>query len=73
MREFRSMKIWQGARKLCKEVYKIEYPSIERFGIESQIRRAVVSISSNIAEGCGRRTNYTKPNPTTTHPPFKLK
>ncbi|MDQ1140354.1 four helix bundle protein [Pedobacter agri] len=52
--------VWKGARVLSKEVYlaSSQFPSEEKFGLTSQIRRAVVSIPSNIAEGCGR--NYPK-------------
>lgn len=54
--------VWKGARVLSKEVYlaSSQFPSEEKFGLTSQIRRAVVSIPSNIAEGCGR--NYPKDN-----------
>lgn len=46
------------ARQLVKQVYLItgDYPIDERFGLTSQIRRSAISIPSNIAEGCGRRT-----------------
>ena len=54
------LEVWKQARILSKEIYlaSSQFPNDERFGLTSQIRRAVVSIPSNIAEGCGR--NYPK-------------
>lgn len=48
--------VWKKGIELVKEVYRAtqSYPQEEVFGITSQIRRCVVSIPSNIAEGCGR-------------------
>jgi four helix bundle protein len=56
---FSGLKIWQLARQLVKQVYLItqNYPREELFGLSSQMRRAAVSIPSNIAEGCGRGTD----------------
>ncbi|MFK7907502.1 MAG: four helix bundle protein [Chitinophagales bacterium] len=56
---FKNLNIWKLSRELVKEVYLItkEFPADERFGLTSQIRRCVVSIPSNIAEGCGRGTD----------------
>jgi len=50
--------VWQHAHKLTLLVYKLTeaFPSSERFGMISQIRRSSVSVSANIAEGFGRRT-----------------
>lgn len=55
---FRDLIVWQRAIKLCKEVYCLtsSFPSAEQFGLTNQLRRAAVSISSNIAEGYGRST-----------------
>jgi len=57
MQDFRNLDVWQRARKLNKTIYQAtaDFPKSEMFGLRSQIRRACVSICSNIAEGCGRR------------------
>ncbi len=53
---YRDLQVWQEGRKLSSVIYKItaSFPSSEQFGITNQMRRAVVSIPSNIAEGFGR-------------------
>ena len=55
----RDLKVWQESIELVKEVYDLltDFPKNEEYGLSLQIRRAVVSIPSNIAEGCGRGTN----------------
>ena len=55
---FLHLEIWKRSRKLVKEIYSItkSFPSEEKFGLTSQIRRCAVSVPSNIAEGCGRGT-----------------
>ncbi|MBZ5559606.1 MAG: four helix bundle protein [Acidobacteriia bacterium] len=57
MQDFRNLSVWQMARRLTKSIYEmtVDYPESEAFGLRSQMRRASVSICSNIAEGCGRR------------------
>lgn len=53
---FRELIVWQRAIELCTAVYSLtaSFPAEERFGLTSQLRRAVVSVSSNIAEGYGK-------------------
>ena len=53
---FEKLGVWKLSVDLIKEVYKItkNYPDEEKFGIVSQLRRAAVSISSNLAEGSSR-------------------
>ena len=53
---FRDLKVWQKAMLLVEDVYRAskQFPRDERFGLTSQLRRAAVSIPSNIGEG-GRR------------------
>ena len=58
MRNFQDLAIWKRSHALAIEIYKLTktFPKDEVFGQVSQIRRAIVSIPTNIAEGCGRRT-----------------
>ena len=62
IRHFTDLHTWKQAHNLVLEVYKItkKFPEDERFGIISQMRRAAVSITSNIAEGFGRETSKEK-------------
>ena len=54
---FRNLKVWQGAMTLVEEIYRTTatFPRDERFGLTAQIRRAAVSIASNIGEGKRRK------------------
>ncbi len=56
MRNFRSLDIWKRAIALSRDVYLLtkNFPESEKYGLSTQIRRAVVSIASNIAEGSAR-------------------
>ncbi|MEM9327082.1 MAG: four helix bundle protein [Bacteroidota bacterium] len=55
---FERLEVWKKSRALVKHVYDTtrSFPEEEKFGLTSQIRRAAVSISSNIAEGSTRRS-----------------
>ncbi|CAN5778526.1 four helix bundle protein [soil metagenome] len=55
---YKNLIVWQKSIQLVKLIYQItqKFPSDEKFGLISQMRRAVVSIPSNIAEGQARRT-----------------
>src|SRR5947209_18411405 len=55
---YRDLVVWQQAIELVTEVYRNtdSFPDRERFGLTSQIRRAAVSVPSNVAEGQGRLT-----------------
>lgn len=56
MHNYKELKVWQKSIDLTIELYKVlsGFPADERFGLISQIKRASVSIPSNIAEGAGR-------------------
>jgi four helix bundle protein len=58
LKSYKELKVWQKAYNLCIEIYKITrtFPKEELYGLTSQIRRAAVSVPSNIAEGYGRKT-----------------
>ena len=53
---FRDLRVWQAAMDLVEQVYRItqSFPREEMYGLTSQVRRAAVSIASNIAEGHSR-------------------
>jgi four helix bundle protein len=56
VRNFKELRVWQGAMELVENVYRLSaaFPPEEAYGLKSQIRRAAVSIPSNIAEGQSR-------------------
>ncbi|MBM4279061.1 MAG: four helix bundle protein [Deltaproteobacteria bacterium] len=58
LKNYKELKVWQKAYQLCLKIYKTtkSFPKEERYGLTSQIRRASVSVPSNIAEGYGRKT-----------------
>ncbi len=58
MRSHKDLDVWKMAVKLAGRAYEIteNYPRTEKYGITSQIRRAAVSISANIAEGAARQS-----------------
>ena len=59
MKSFRELDVWNKAMKLTDRVYDLvgDFPKEERYALGDQLRRAVVSIPSNIAEGFGRDTH----------------
>ena len=58
MRDFHKLVIWEKSHQLTLDIYKLtqKFPKEELFGLTSQIRRAISSVPTNIAEGCGRET-----------------
>lgn len=59
MQDFKELNVWKLAFDLNKEIYRItaKFPKEELYALTQQLKRASVSVSSNIAEGCGKRTN----------------
>jgi four helix bundle protein len=59
MQRFTELKVWQRSHALTLEVYRVtsSFPSTERFGLISQLRRAAASVPTNIAEGSKRESN----------------
>jgi len=58
MHRFKELEIWKKSRKFCSEIYTAtaDFPTDEKFGLTNQLRRASVSIPSNIAEGSSRNS-----------------
>ncbi|SMO72675.1 four helix bundle protein [Fodinibius sediminis] len=58
MNNFRDLQVWQKAVNLVTHVYQLteNVPKTEQYGLTNKIRRSVISISSNIAEGAGRKS-----------------
>lgn len=59
MGNFRQLSVWQRSHLLAVEIHRLTatFPLIERYGLAAQMRRAAVSVISNIAEGCGRQSD----------------
>jgi four helix bundle protein len=58
MRKFTNLKVWERSHQLVLTVYRLtaSFPAQETFGLTAQLRRAVVSVPANIAEGAKRRS-----------------
>ena len=56
MQDFRNLLVWQKSHDLVLQVYRSsrDFPCEDSYGLTSQMRRAAISIPSNVAEGCGR-------------------
>jgi len=57
IKDFKDLEVWKKAHYIVLGIYKLttDYPPEEKYGLVSQMRRAAVSVPSNIAEGFGRR------------------
>ena len=57
--QYRKLIVWQKAMQFARQVYSLieHFPISEKYALSDQVRRAAVSIPSNIAEGCGRASN----------------
>lgn len=56
---FEKLEVWKLARELRNEIYSltIKFPAYEKYGVTSQIRRAINGVTDNLAEGSGRASN----------------
>ena len=64
---FEKLEVWKESKVLVKNIYGLtsNFPNEEKFGLTSQLRRASISIASNLAEGTSRNTNKDKAHFTT--------
>ena len=62
MTTFRNLNVYIKSKELVKQIYSLlkKFPREEQFALSDQLRRAVISIPSNIAEGSGRNSQKTK-------------
>jgi four helix bundle protein len=58
VKSFKDLEVWNRSIELCIAIYEFTrtFPGEELYGLRTQLRRASVSVPSNIAEGCGRRS-----------------
>jgi len=58
LRNYRDLEVWEKAHKLTLQLYQRSrtFPKEEFYGLTSQLRRSMMSIGANLAEGCGRQT-----------------
>ncbi|MEX1185363.1 MAG: four helix bundle protein [Gemmatimonadaceae bacterium] len=56
MQDFKKLKVWMKAHSFVLDVYSTtkSFPTDERYGLTAQLRKSVVSVPTNLAEGCGR-------------------
>ena len=59
MHNYKELEVWKESIKFCPEIYKLvrKLPEEEKFGLISQLKRAVISIPSNIAEGSAKSSD----------------
>ncbi|KAB1069165.1 four helix bundle protein [Tamlana haliotis] len=64
---FEKLRVWIDSKELVKIIYQVtrNFPSEEKFGLTNQLRRASISVASNLAEGTSRNTNKDKAHFTT--------
>lgn len=55
---YKNLKVWKKSRELVSQIYRLtsSFPDEEKYGITSQLRRAIISVTTNIAEGSARQS-----------------
>lgn len=58
MHRYRELEVWNRSRSFCSQIYRVteNFPNSEKLGLVVQLRRASISVASNIAEGASRST-----------------